>query len=368
MKISILTTAHNEEEHILECLRSVETQTHSDVEHIVVCDSCTDDTETIVRSFGIDPIVVDYRSTGLSLNAALSKVTGDYWMGLGGDDYLATADSLRVLHDRIAQDPVDVLSFGCYFGSRVASCFYEGKRRPWPNVAFNLFRTDSFERGGFPDSSYTEDQAWFFSQVGEHARIDFIDVPIYQYRYPQEHSAVGTVHHRNVNDRLDLFGREKIEALTTIPLRIFGGTLAETLAVVSFISDRGKYLLPPIISLVVDGDTPAAMRQELQASISRRFLDHPGAPTCHVVSKGEFPVENDGWGIVHSDSYSTPTASLLRSMAVAHRYIQLDRDAAREAAQTVAVTVERDGITRSLAEQRLALLSSLAGVWGKEEA
>lgn len=356
MRISIVTAAHNEEELIGECLKSVALQTHDDVEHLVVCDACTDGTADVVRQYGLEPIEVDVRSTGEAINVGLEKATGEYWFGLGGDDYLPSKHVIQTLHDRLTLNPVDILSFGCYFGNRVASCYYEGTDKPWPNVGFNIFRTAAFPKGGFPSQSYLEDQAWFHANVTERATVDFLDLPLYQYRYPQEKSAIGRVH----GDWWDrtLTGENLVEArhITTLLIPVAPQAIAEAVMCLEEVSSH-EYLIPPRVILVIHEELEPEAAAKLSNIVGALRL--AGSLSLDVISvpEGDLPIGLDRWAVLSDRNVHKRS---LRAMQSIMRYVARNESALEEVRQTTVASVEHLGLTMSFAEQRHRILTEMA--------
>lgn len=87
MSISVLIIAHNEEKHIAQCINSVLNQTVHTDEIVLIAHNCTDQTETIARSFpGVK--VVSYQGSDGAPYARIKgfeEVTGDIIACIDGD-------------------------------------------------------------------------------------------------------------------------------------------------------------------------------------------------------------------------------------------------------------------------------------------
>jgi len=87
--VSIVTCAHNEQEYIEDCLRSVMDQTLKPSQVIVVLDRCTDDTPTIVRKYPVQVIEKVIRewenSYAENLEIARQKAEGEYYAIVDAD-------------------------------------------------------------------------------------------------------------------------------------------------------------------------------------------------------------------------------------------------------------------------------------------
>jgi len=101
MKMSILSPAYNESEHLVAMIASVQAQTYSDFELLMVDDGSSDRTGAIMDQFSAnDPRIVkvgDSRRMGkvAAFNLAFEHSEGDFVMLLAGDD-LIPPDSIEM--------------------------------------------------------------------------------------------------------------------------------------------------------------------------------------------------------------------------------------------------------------------------------
>ncbi len=92
--ISVIITAYNEEEYLLECLKSVQQQTYNILEIIFVDDGSNDHTLDIVNQFKdntslpIKIITGEHKGLANARNKGLEVAKGDYIKFLDGDDTL----------------------------------------------------------------------------------------------------------------------------------------------------------------------------------------------------------------------------------------------------------------------------------------
>lgn len=189
---SLIIPAHNEEAYIEECLSSVSSQTFDDVQTIVVCDRCTDQTPTISRRLGFDPIEVSAGCLGRARNAGMELATGEYLLFLDSDDFYVSRDALRILAMQLTSQPADILAFGFMFGPRLARPVRPGNSL-WPNVWSKAWRSDVFGALRFGDMITAEDVAWNEIAFPLAKSIHVIDVPLIQYRYPRKGSITSRV-------------------------------------------------------------------------------------------------------------------------------------------------------------------------------
>lgn len=92
MKTSVLIIAHNEEDHIEQCIRSVLNQTQLSDEIVVICHNCTDRTEIIARMFQ-SARVIPYNGPDGAPYARIKgfqEVAGDIVACLDGDSVAHT--------------------------------------------------------------------------------------------------------------------------------------------------------------------------------------------------------------------------------------------------------------------------------------
>ncbi len=117
--ITVVVTAHNEDEWLLQCLESVASQTWVDFECIVVDDLSTDHTlQKAVDAFEADTrfrFVYNERNLGLagSRNVGLALARGEWITFLDGDDFLYE-DALAVRAQTILGQSDDLLVAGAY--------------------------------------------------------------------------------------------------------------------------------------------------------------------------------------------------------------------------------------------------------------
>jgi glycosyltransferase involved in cell wall biosynthesis len=95
-KISAIVPVYNTEKYLNKCLNSIINQTYKDFEIIIVNDGSTDNSENIILKYKNKyPEKIKYfkiKNNGISnaRNFAIQKVSGDYFLFVDSDDYLAT--------------------------------------------------------------------------------------------------------------------------------------------------------------------------------------------------------------------------------------------------------------------------------------
>lgn len=360
MRISVIVPAHNEERFIGACLESIQQQTHPDVEIIVVCDACTDATIDIVRAAGLEPIEVHNRSTGLTLNAGLQRVTGDYFMCMGGDDTFVSRDGLRVLAESLERDPVDVLGFGSFFGPRLASQWIvpdEGEL--WPNVSYNLFKSSKYAGCLFPDASYLEDQIWFKEHVRPGHTRRFLDIPVYEYRYPQKSSAIGKSHAGGLKQAFDANPdfAPAYDCMRRLPIPVALDNLTEMSLILEVAID-GRYVLEPIVTFVTRDEPTFEDLRAIQYLLSLTAQEEPTF-AVELESEREFGLRGDVWGFLSPGVQASDSMRFMTSLQILHKYGIVNSSAIRATERTGPERVADVGLPPSYAQAELSLLNEL---------
>lgn len=110
MKISVIIPVHNLENEIRNCLDSVAAQDFdkSEYEILLILDSCTDNTEHIVREWHSEHsnIILNIfysqsQTPGGTRNVGLDMAGGEYILFIDGDDYLINDSAMTLLYDAV---------------------------------------------------------------------------------------------------------------------------------------------------------------------------------------------------------------------------------------------------------------------------
>ena len=116
MKIGIVIPAHNEAMTIAQCLASVQTAIEQlpltiKASILVVLDSCTDDTQSIVKAEGVDYLYCDYHCVGqvrdMGIRHAITN--GATWIACTDADSTVPMDWLLQQIEHISQQPTDMI-------------------------------------------------------------------------------------------------------------------------------------------------------------------------------------------------------------------------------------------------------------------
>lgn len=190
MDISVIVPCHNIEPYIEKCLGSILMQNYecSLFEIIAIIDSCTDDTEKIVRKLLVNRvqdkiIAVKYNRAGLSRNCGLDVATGKYVWFIDGDDYLVNPQAFSKLVDSMEKTKAAVV----YLKNFVSEKFIAENWAAW-----RFFYLRSFIGiTRFSDKPIDEDIEFFvnLSKLSGFRAIKIDDV-LYHHTFPRAGSIV----------------------------------------------------------------------------------------------------------------------------------------------------------------------------------
>lgn len=113
-KFSIIIPVYNVEKYLNKCLDSVVKQTYKNYEVIIVCDKCSDNSESIVDEYvkkykKITKIYEEHTGLSKARNIGVEASSGEYILFLDGDDYFEL-DLLKTLNEKIKDTP-DLIRF-----------------------------------------------------------------------------------------------------------------------------------------------------------------------------------------------------------------------------------------------------------------
>ena len=183
MKFSIIIPAHNSAEYIHNALDSIIEQTFDDYELIVVCDSCTDNTEEIAKSYGARTAVVNYGCDGPTRNTGLKMAQGDWVLFMDDDDWWLHEFVLQQLADRL-DNTMDVLCFSFIFsGVKYATPLGNGGHH-WIACWSKCYRRSCIDNARFSCIADGSADVQFYEMMfGKGLRIVDWDMPMYFYNY-----------------------------------------------------------------------------------------------------------------------------------------------------------------------------------------
>lgn len=190
MKFSVIVPAHNAEKHINTLLQSIRTQSFEDYELIVVCDRCTDFTETIAKHYQAKTVNVDYGSDGLSRDKGLEMATGDWILFADDDDWFVHEFCFQQVADATEKCDSDVVAFGylCkgqgYVEPSFDTIFLPGKAHVWSNC----WKRSSIRGAKFGDAVFCSDTYFVRDMKRRVNSYSVLNMPIYYYNFMREGS------------------------------------------------------------------------------------------------------------------------------------------------------------------------------------
>lgn len=206
MFFSIIIPAHNASGHIRKALDSIKSQTFTDYELIVVCDSCTDDTEQIVKEYGARTEAVSFHADGPTRNRGIELARGEWLLFMDDDDWWLHEYVLQQLADKIDAEPwADIIAFSFIFR-------HIGYARPirkcnggmWIACWCKCYRRSVIGDDRFSDITDGSADVQFFNGIfSKGLRICFWDMPMYYYNYWREDSISERITH-DFRGRTDL--------------------------------------------------------------------------------------------------------------------------------------------------------------------
>lgn len=191
-RFSIIIPAYNAENHIRKALESVASQTFKDYELIVVCDSCTDNTKQIARSYGAKTVTANCHNDGKSRSIGLDNAVGDYVLFMDDDDWWLHEYVLEQLDQKLKKfkPGIDVLCFSfIYRGKGYAEpiSHMNGNVR-WIAVWNKCWRRHAIGRTRFPDVPMCSDRYFHEAMMKKNISIAEWDMPMYYYNFMREGS------------------------------------------------------------------------------------------------------------------------------------------------------------------------------------
>ena len=181
MQFSIIIPAYNAENHIEKALESIKQQTFQDYELIVVCDSCTDRTEEIAKSYGATTYAVNFGLDGLTRNVGIDHAVGERLLFMDDDDWWLHEYVLEQLAERVGDE--DVLRFSFIWkGVKYARC--DNYIAVWNKCWRRSFVGDT----RFSDKKYWSDVDFHNAMMAKNPYILDWDMPMYYYNYMREGS------------------------------------------------------------------------------------------------------------------------------------------------------------------------------------
>lgn len=189
MRFSIIIPAFNAEDHIRKALESIKQQVFTDYELIVICDSCTDSTEGIARSYGARTEAVNYHCDGPTRSRGIDLAQGEYILFMDDDDWWLHEYVLTELDRKLKEenDP-DVLCFSFIF----KGWLYARPHRPdggrWIATWNKAWKREAIGDTRFPNVKMSSDVSFHREMMSKNLRIVDWDMLAYYYNWMREGS------------------------------------------------------------------------------------------------------------------------------------------------------------------------------------
>lgn len=198
MRFSIIIPAHNAEDRIHKALESIKQQSFKDYELIVVCDSCTDRTEEIAKSYGAKTIVVNYKRDGLTRNKGIDEARGEWILFMDDDDWWLHEFVLEQLNKKLNENPdIDVLCFSFIFKYWKYATPTGNRGERWIAVWSKCWRRSFIGNTRFSNIYSKSDVGFNAAMMGKRPRLLDWDMPMYYYNYLRKGS-ISELAHRKI--------------------------------------------------------------------------------------------------------------------------------------------------------------------------
>jgi len=186
--ISVLIPVFNREKYLGRCLRSLISQTieRNFFEIITINDGSTDKTDTILKSFADEIIIINKKkNSGLSsaLNAGIKKSKGKYIVRVDSDDYV-NKEFLKILYLLIDSNP-DKDGYACdYFkvkeNEKIIARLNCAKN---PIACGIIFRAQQLKKIGMYNTKiFIDEEVDLRKRFDQKYLIERIALPLYRYR------------------------------------------------------------------------------------------------------------------------------------------------------------------------------------------
>lgn len=189
MKISVIIPVNNLENKILQCLNSIYVQDmpKSNYEVLITFDSCTDNSESVVREWikqhsdmRLRAFRAECKCPGSARNVGLDHAAGDYIMFVDGDDYLMNSSAMTILYNAVqGHNAVRVMDHGLS-GRNIK---FSRRLTIW----LHFFSRELIGNDRFTDLLLNEDFE-FVKRVRSKAGYNeaIVNIPLYFYNYDSQ--------------------------------------------------------------------------------------------------------------------------------------------------------------------------------------
>lgn len=185
MRFSIIIPAYNSANYIEKALMSIEQQSFKDYELICVCDSCTDDTESICKKHGASIVFpVQYHNDGLTRSKGLDLASGEYVLFMDDDDWWLHEYVLEQIDQKLKEiGTIDVLAFSFIFKGVCYASPRKNMGNLWIAVWNKCWRREAIGDTRFPNVHSCSDKYFHADMMKKKLTIYEWDMPIYYYNF-----------------------------------------------------------------------------------------------------------------------------------------------------------------------------------------
>lgn len=180
---SIIIPAYNSEKYIRKGLDSIKNQTFKDYELIIVCDSCTDQTETIAREYTDKIFISNYGSAGGSRNIGMDNAQGEWILFMDDDDWWMNENAFDTIANTCKSTKSDMVAFSFIFKNDGYAKCDKGWIAVWNKAWRRSYLNSKPYR--FPTTLFWDDVK-FAEEAHPNATVTLLDVPLYYYNFPRE--------------------------------------------------------------------------------------------------------------------------------------------------------------------------------------
>ena len=106
-KFSVITVCKNEGRTLEQTILSVKNQTYKNIEHIIIDGNSTDETESILKKYKKDLIILSENDNGIydAMNKGLTLATGDFIIFINANDYFYDEKVVENVNSQIDNNP-----------------------------------------------------------------------------------------------------------------------------------------------------------------------------------------------------------------------------------------------------------------------
>ncbi|MDO5571651.1 MAG: glycosyltransferase family 2 protein [Bacteroidales bacterium] len=225
VRVSILVPIYNVERYLERCLISIFEQTYKNIQYVFVNDCSTDNSESILTSVikkyperNNDITIISHSSNkGLasSRKDALRNVTGDYFINVDSDDYIA-GNAVEIIANKVDATPSDIIVFNGYEvienKLKILSSGYIPNKKKYlrkiilnqasPSFCLKAFNTEFFNKSNIlpiDGVDNGEDFSTVTPLVYLANKIDYIDEGLYYYNRDNSDSYTQSLNKSGIN-------------------------------------------------------------------------------------------------------------------------------------------------------------------------